>query len=110
MKENKHIYTDHNGIAVICDEPGHAYHVSDENNVLISVVSFQDGPIKEAGINGMQNEHLIAILVDRLEFLDSKFPCDSNKAAITNLKNALEHLEARTKNRIARNVEGTNTL
>lgn len=60
-------------------------------------------------INGVTTEEVITVLIDRLEFLHSRLPDDQTQAAITSLKAALDLLEARTKDRQARNVEGTDT-
>jgi len=54
----------------------HVYHIQvvDEPEVDVSPdgfddckVSFQDGPVKETGINGIHNEDLLVIVLDRLE-------------------------------------------
>lgn len=82
----------------------------DFNEHLVEI-SFQNGPIKENGVNGCQNEDLIAIIIDRLEgFQNTEFKCRENAIAITKLEEALMWLEKRTANRIARGVEGTNKI
>lgn len=74
-------------------------------------ISFQDGPIGEVGVNGVTNEVLLAIVIDRLEgFQSSQWACHENAAALENCRNALGCLEARTKDREARGVEGTHKL
>ena len=108
------IYTDHNGVAVNAisttsdgkSVEGHLYQVLAGSTV--QHISFQLGPIKEASVNGATNEALIAILVHRIQFLNSKSPCRENSLAITKLEEAQHWLEARTRDRIARQVEGTN--
>lgn len=76
-------------------------------------IHFQDGPIIEFGVNGVTNEQIITMLIDRLNSLnnmyDKKFACRENSLAITKLEEALMWLERRTANRVARGVEGTNT-
>lgn len=67
---------------------------------------FQDGPIQEFGVNGTTNEAIIQILVDRIESLNKLAPCRENSLAITHLQEALHWLEHRTKDRVARGVEG----
>jgi hypothetical protein len=75
----------------------------------ISTIHFQTGPIKEAGVNGCQNEDLIAIVIDRLTgFQSGKFACVENHKALGHLKNAMKQLNARTVSRIRRGVEGEN--
>lgn len=74
-------------------------------------IKFQEGPIKEYGINGCHNEDLIAIVIDRLQsFQESSFKCKENAMAITKLEEALLWLRKRTDDRIKRNVEGTSQL
>lgn len=71
-------------------------------------VIFQNGPIKESGINGLTNEVLLGILIDRMEgFQAGPYACAPNADALNHCKWALELLKARTRARIARGVEGT---
>jgi len=56
--------------------------------------------------NGTTNEALIEVLIDRLSYLNKKFPCRENALAITKLDEALLWLEKRTRDREKRNVEG----
>ena len=73
-----------------------------------SVVLFQNGPIKEFGVNGITHEALLAILIDRLRsFQAGPYACAANQYALSHLEAALDNLQARTRERIARNVEGT---
>lgn len=58
--------------------------------------------------DGTTNEDLIRVLIDRLTYLNGKFPCRENAIAITKLDEALLWLEKRTRDRVARNVEGKN--
>lgn len=72
-------------------------------------VNFQKGPVKEAGVNGCQNEDLLLILIDRLEhFQRGEFACIENKIALEAAREALDALNSRTKDREKRNVEGKN--
>ena len=72
-------------------------------------ISFQHGPVKEVGYNGITNEALLTILIDRMEgFQSGEFACDENQLALASLKGALHFLQIRTRDRIARGVEGTN--
>lgn len=83
--------------------------VSDDE--IFAKVKFQDGPIKEFGINGCHNEDLIAIVIDRLQsFQKGDFSCRENAIAITKLEEALLWLNKRTTDRIKRGVEGTNII
>lgn len=77
---------------------------------LLANVHFQEGPIKENGINGVNNEDLIAMVITRLEhFQNSEFACRENALAITKLEEALLWLRKRTMGREKRGVEGTHT-
>lgn len=71
-------------------------------------VIFQHGPINEAGVNGLTHEALLAILIDRLEaFQRGPYSNDYNAAALAHLQSAQGALLDRTRERMARNVEGT---
>lgn len=70
-------------------------------------VSFQNGAIKEFGRNGLTDESLIAIVVDRLRcFQSGPFSCRENALALTKLEEAMHWMNARTKDRVSRGVEG----
>lgn len=74
----------------------------------IAEVHFQEGPILEAGVNGVCNEDLIAMVITRLEhFNKSEFSCRENSMAITKLEESLLWLRKRTMGREQRGVEGT---
>ena len=106
---------------ILCrDEPGaggacHEYEVgpsvgsgafADEFNV--TKVFFQNGPIKENGVNGCHQEDLIAIVIDRLQhFQKGDYSCRENALALTKLEEAMHWLRHRTNAREARGVEGT---
>ncbi len=68
----------------------------------------QQGPVKEAGKNGCQVSEIIAVAKMIIEGLNKDFPCRENAMTITKLDEALMWQEKRTKDRIARNVEGFN--
>lgn len=101
---------------VVClDEPGaggacHEYKVlGTENQLPFCVIQFQDGPIKDYGVNGCHNEDLIAIVIDRLQhFQGGEWRCRENAIAITKLEETLMWLNKRTQDQINRGVEGTN--
>ncbi|MEO3357259.1 hypothetical protein [Acinetobacter haemolyticus] len=112
------IHKDHNGVTVTHNERietqegehqldhGHFYDVLADG--YITVVQFQQGPVKENGVNGITNEALLAILIHRTKIIDGNFPCDENKTAITYMENALALFNQRTKSRQERGVEGFN--
>jgi hypothetical protein len=71
-------------------------------------ILFQNGGIKEAGVNGLSHESLLAILIDRLQcFMNGPFPSQETAVALTHCKDALTALQQRTIARIKRGVEGT---
>ena len=71
------------------------------------LILFQNGPIKEAGVNGITQEVLLAIVIDRLRsFQAGPFPSDANASALQHCEEALYQLQSRTRDRIARGVEG----
>jgi hypothetical protein len=75
---------------------------------VLNYIRFQDGPIKEDGVNGAQIEDFIGIMIDRLnQFQNSEFRCRENACAITKLEEALMWLNKRTQDRKLRGVEGT---
>ena len=74
----------------------------------LAEIHFQEGPIKESGVNGVCNEDVISMVIARLEgFQKSEFACRENALAITKLEEALLWLRKRTMGRENRGVEGT---
>lgn len=57
--------------------------------------------------DGTTNEDVMRVLINRLEYLQKKFPCRENAVALTFLETSLLWLEKRTTDRKARGVEGT---
>jgi len=107
----------------VLDEPSHggachSYRIEWKNEKSTSVsafesltIHFQEGPIKEFGANGITQEVLLAILMDRLRgFQEGPFACYDNEEALAFIGTALLLLQRRTQARIARGVEGTNRL
>lgn len=75
------------------------------------LVEFQNGPIQEAGFNGISQEALLAIVEDRLKgFQSSQYACRENAVALTKIQEAMMWLQKRTRDRVARGVEGTSTV
>jgi hypothetical protein len=71
------------------------------------IILFQNGPIKEAGLNGVTQEVLLAIIIDRLRcFQEGPFPSDLNLTAFRHCCVALDCLKARTIERLSRGIEG----
>lgn len=107
----------------VLDEPGHGgacheYRISgfafagkdDEpvpNSATVELL-FQNGPVKEVGVNGVTHEALLAIVADRLRsFQSGPYACRENALALTKIEEALHWLHHRTRARMARGVEGT---
>lgn len=70
-------------------------------------ISFQNGGLKEVGPNGITDQALLAIVLDRLRsFNDGQFRCRENSLAITEIEIALMWMEKRGNDRARRGVEG----
>lgn len=112
----------------VLDEPGagganHLYRISGFNTATnpsdpfvakhgapadYSTVLFQNGPIAETGVNGVTQEALLAICIDRLRsFQAGPYACRENALALTKMEEAQMWLLQRTRARMARGVEGT---
>lgn len=111
----------------VLDEPGqgnacHEYRISHyvgqapvigdlTCTIKSTTISFQNGPIAEAGVNGISNEALLAIVEDRLSgFQSGSFSCRENAVALTKVQEAMMWLSKRTLDRLRRGVEGTNKI
>lgn len=89
--------------------PSEGATISDKE--IYAKIKFQEGPIKEHGMNGCHNEDLIAIVIDRLQsFQESAYKCRENAIALTKLEEALMWLNKRTQDRIKRKVVGTSQI
>lgn len=89
----------------------HYFEVLDKEKETLCSVRFQNGPIKEVGVNGIHNEDLIAMVICRLEhFNESDYKSQDNAMAITKLEEALMWLGKRTRARERRGVEGTSEI
>lgn len=104
----------------ILDEPGagganhiyqvNGYHAKDVDETAV-VIRFQNGPINEAGVNGLTQEVLLSIVADRLRsFQKGPYSCKANACALTHIEEALHWLQQRTIERMRRGVEGTHTI
>lgn len=92
---------------------GHRYELNAFDGGLKQVIQFiEKVPVNEYSnelrtVNdGTTNEEVLAMLLDRLNFLNQKFPCRENALAITKCEEALMWLNRRTEERKARGVEG----
>lgn len=106
---------------LVTDEPGsgganHEYQIflriDPEDRTGLSdskiVISFQNGPIQESGVNGISGEALLAVVEDRLKcFQKGPYKSRENALALTHIQEAMMWLHYRTRERMARGVEGT---
>lgn len=82
-----------------------------EDDLDACFILFQNGPIAEVGINGITQEALLAIVIDRLRsFQAGDYACKENACALTHIEEALHWLQQRTIKRMRRGVEGTNVI
>jgi hypothetical protein len=77
-------------------------------------ISWQNGPLGREGNrrepNGAFVEDLIQAVMGRLTYYqNSRFACPENQEALEALQIAADALDRRTRDREARNVEGTHT-
>lgn len=97
----------------VLDEPGsgganHQYLIHTDGEGPNCAIEFQKGPIKESGVNGITQECLLAICADRLRsFQAGPFSSRENAVALTHIETAQLWLQKRTRERLARGVEGT---
>lgn len=89
----------------------HHFMVTSVDGKVLAKIDFQEGPIKECDVNGVCNEDLINMVIERLEsFQKSEFSCRENALAITKLEEALLWLRKRTMRREAEGKEGTHQV
>lgn len=77
-------------------------------------ISWQNGPLGRGAVrrepNGAFVEDVIQAVIGRIEFYQaSRFASSDNAEAITHLRAAAEALDRRTREREARQIEGTYT-
>lgn len=86
----------------------HDYEIKSNDGNVLCKIHFQTGPVKEKTLNGIFNEDLIAIVINRLEaFQTSEFKCNENAEAIKKLEESLMWLRKRTNRRKAKGIIGT---
>ncbi len=95
---------------------GHRYQLENfESNSECQEIQFiEKEPVEEGStelatvFDGTTNEEVLKVLIDRMQYLQGKFPCRENAIVITKLEESLMWLDKRTNDRKARKVEGTN--
>ncbi len=70
------------------------------------VIQFQNGPVEEHGVNGVQLTDVLRICLARYRMLNTSFPCRENSLVITNLQQAIMWDDERTAQRTLAGVEG----
>jgi hypothetical protein len=91
---------------VVWKQPSENFiEVNDDHNAV--TFKLQNGPIKEAGVNGCQVDTVIAAARTILDGLNKKLPSRETALAITKLDEAIHWLKARRQDREVRGVEGT---
>ena len=126
MRELKHPNKNPNTRVFAIDEPEfnahHKYVVTDKKGdpgkevdytdpaveCIRQHINFQKGPVKEHGINGIQHEDLLHVLIDRVKSLNhGAYECVENRDMLYHLNQALKADHDRTAKRETRGVEGT---
>lgn len=95
-------------------DPGHSYELLNWMAPGSQVLNFIKKELAEGEPTGTletvqvgtTNEAVLLVLINRIELLDKKFPCQENKDALVHLQEALAALGARTHDRVERGVEG----
>lgn len=96
--------------------PGHKYELANfEKNIselnqtiqfIEKIPNIVDSTKLDTVNDGTTNEELLEVLIDRLQYLNNKFPCRENSIVITKLEESLMWLNKRTSDRLKRGVEG----
>jgi hypothetical protein len=107
-----HINVCNDHIAIVRHQNGEVYVLGPPSGKLTRLF-FQAGPVSEngEGINGITNEALLAVVLDRLRgFQETPYACRENYLAIEKIKEALDCLQSRTARRVKAGVEGTSQV
>jgi hypothetical protein len=92
---------------------GHKYRLDGFEGCVIQELQFiEKVPVNKESTelktvyDGTTNEEVLRMLINRMQYLQSAFPCRENAIVITKLEESLMWLEKRTADRVARKVEG----
>lgn len=77
-----------------------------DENIHQAVDFYEMGENGECSQPGTTLEEMLRVSIERLSYLNGKFPCRENSIAITKMQEALMWLNQRTADRVARGVEG----
>lgn len=93
------------------NDPGHNYVLNNVENGTQALLFIRKAPDADGklvtGTDGTTTEAVLAVLLDRLQFLNELLPSDHNDEVMSHIEQALAHLGARTNDRKERGVEGT---
>ncbi len=91
--------------------PGHKYlldaHEGRAHQTIQFIEKRKEGDALVTVNDGTTNEEVLRMLINRIDILNTKLPCEENEVVLANLRASLEILEQRTAKRQARGVEGT---
>ena len=92
--------------------PGHRYTVTDyeSGNEVQTIQFIHKKPgfsLPQTVSDGTTAEEVLAVLLDRMKFLQSTLPCAENASVISKLEESLSLLMTRTAGRVKREVEDT---
>ena len=99
-KEKKNSKFTQNYTKVYCEDSWnynapHNFTVLGKEGNKLSEIHFQEGPIKEVGINGVNNEDLLLMVITRLEaFQNSDYRCEENQQALVSRINFIKAILA----------------
>lgn len=84
---------------------------SSEQVVNQSTLDFQDGSIAEVGPNGITDQALLAVVLDRMRgFNNGPYRCRENSVIITKIEEALMWMEKRSNDRARQGIDGVRNL
>jgi len=89
-------------VMTVKDE-GHIYeldYTGTEEKAIPVEIRFMKRVDGKCVMQGTTNEDILVMLIDRLNYLQSKLPCRENAIVITKLEESLMWLERRTANRL----------
>jgi hypothetical protein len=89
----------------------HHFRVISDDEKTLCEINYQEGPVKEQGVNGVQDDHLLLIVRERLLYLNkSKWANRESAMALTKVEEAIMWLNKRTANRTMLKKEGTSLI
>ena len=83
----------------VLDE-GHKYELTSGD--VLTFIKRMNGELIH---DGLTNEEVLEVLIDRMKYLQGKLACRENAIVITKLEESLMWLESRTKKRVEQGVE-----